>query len=109
MGDTQDFLITIATSPCLGQLSTRIFLDACLFSCLTCIQYAPFSSRNEIITSAVVKEAMSAALILAVKNPRGKSYENFIAEVRTKTSESPFCSQHYNHSEGHTMTVSTLI
>jgi len=43
---------------------------------------------------------------LAVKNPRGKSYQNFIAEVKSKTSESPFYSQHYNGS-GYTMTVST--
>ena len=59
------------------------------------------------MTRTVIQEAMPAALILAVKNPRGKNYQNFIAEVRTKTSESPFNSQHYNRSSYSKMMVST--
>ena len=82
----------------------HVFLEVCLFSCpwVQCkahIQNALFASRNITVTQAVVKEAMPAALILAVKNPRGESYQNFIAEVRTKTAESPFNSQHYNRSD----------
>ena len=50
---------------------------------------------------------MPAALVLAVKNPRGKSYENFVTAVKAKTSESPFNSHHYNGS-GYAMSVSTF-
>ena len=73
--------------------------------CKPHIQNAPFASRNITVTQAVVKEAMQAALILTVKNPRGKSYQKFITEVKAKTSESPFYSPQYNGSE---MSVSTF-
>lgn len=74
--------------------------------CKAYIQNAFFRSRNATVTQAVIREAMQAALILAVKNPRGESYENFIEEVRTKTAESPFNNQHYNRS-GSKTAVST--
>ena len=76
--------------------------------CKPHIQNALFASRNTTVTQAVIKEAMRAALILTVKTPRGESYQNFIAEVRTKTVESPFYSQQYNHSS-FVMTVSTYV
>lgn len=41
---------------------------------------------------------MQAALILAVKNPRGSGYENFATQVKLKTSKSPFFSMAYNKS-----------
>lgn len=52
--------------------------------------------RNSTLTSAAIREAMQAALVLAVKNPRGESYQSFLTEIRLKTSQSPFYSLHYN-------------
>lgn len=55
-----------------------------------------FSFRN--ISKSYIPEAMQAALILAVKNPRGSGYENFATQVKLKTSKSPFFSMAYNKS-----------
>ena len=41
---------------------------------------------------------MSAALILAIKTPRGDGYQNFVKEVKKKTLQSPFYSKRYNAS-----------
>ena len=41
---------------------------------------------------------MQAALIFAVKTTEGKSYEDFVTELKLKTSQSPFNSLHYNES-----------
>ena len=43
-----------------------------------------------------IQEAMQAALIFAVKTAEGKSYEDFVTELKLKTSQSPFNSLHYN-------------
>ena len=43
-----------------------------------------------------MQEAMQAALIFAVKTAEGKSYEDFVTELKLKTSQSPFNSSHYN-------------
>ena len=43
-----------------------------------------------------IQEAMQAALIFAVKTTEGKSYEDFVTELKLKTSQSPFNSSHYN-------------
>ena len=45
-----------------------------------------------------MQEAMQAALIFAVKTAEGKSYEDFVTELKLKTSQSPFNSSHYNAS-----------
>ena len=45
-----------------------------------------------------IQEAMQAALIFAVKTTEGKSYEDFVTELKLKTSQSPFNSLHYNAS-----------
>ena len=45
-----------------------------------------------------IQEAMQAALIFAVKTAEGKSYEDFVTELKLKTSQSPFNSLHYNTS-----------
>ena len=45
-----------------------------------------------------IQEAMQAALIFAVKTAEGKSYEDFVTELKLKTSQSPFNSSHYNAS-----------
>ena len=45
-----------------------------------------------------MQEAMQAALIFAVKTVEGKSYEDFVTELKLKTSQSPFNSSHYNAS-----------
>ena len=45
-----------------------------------------------------MQEAMQAALIFGVKTAEGKSYEDFITELKLKTSQSPFNSSHYNAS-----------
>ena len=45
-----------------------------------------------------VEEAMQAALFFAVKSAEGKSYEDFVTELKLKTSQSPFNSSHYNAS-----------
>ena len=45
-----------------------------------------------------VEEAMQAALVFAVKSAEGKSYEDFVTELKLKTSQSPFNSSHYNTS-----------
>ena len=45
-----------------------------------------------------IQEAMQAALIFAVKTAEGKSYEDFVTELKLKTSQSPFNSSHYNTS-----------
>ena len=45
-----------------------------------------------------IQEAMQAALIFAVKTAEGKSYEDFVTELKLKTSQSPFKSSHYNAS-----------
>ena len=41
---------------------------------------------------------MEAALVFAVKSAEGKSYEDFVTELKLKTSQSPFNSSHYNAS-----------
>ena len=41
---------------------------------------------------------MQAALVFAVKSAEGKSYEDFVTELKLKTSQSPFNSSHYNES-----------
>ena len=41
---------------------------------------------------------MEAALVFAVKSAEGKSYEDFVTELKLKTSQSPFNSSHYNTS-----------
>ena len=41
---------------------------------------------------------MQAALVFAVKSAEGKSYEDFVTELKLKTSQSPFNSSHYNAS-----------
>ena len=45
-----------------------------------------------------IQEAMQAALIFAVKTTEGKSYEDFVTELKLKTSQSPFNSSHYKES-----------
>ena len=45
-----------------------------------------------------IQEAMQAALIFAVKTTEGKSYEDFVTELKLKTSQSPFNSSYYNES-----------
>ena len=45
-----------------------------------------------------MQEAMQAALIFAVKTAEGKSYEDFVTELKLKTSQSPFNSSYYNAS-----------
>ena len=45
-----------------------------------------------------VKEAMQAALVFAVKTAEGKSYEDFVTELKLKTLQNPFNSSHYNAS-----------
>ena len=45
-----------------------------------------------------VEEAAQAALVFAVKTAEGKSYEDFVTELKLKTSQSPFNSSHYNTS-----------
>ena len=45
-----------------------------------------------------IQKAMQAALIFAVKTTEGKSYEDFVTELKLKTSQSPFNSLHYNES-----------
>ena len=45
-----------------------------------------------------IQEAMQAALIFAMKTTEGKSYEDFVTELKLKTSQSPFNSSHYNES-----------
>ncbi|CAH3039755.1 unnamed protein product [Pocillopora meandrina] len=50
------------------------------------------------ISKSDIPEAMQAALVLAVKNPRGSGYENFVTQVKLKTSKSPFFSMTYNKS-----------
>ena len=46
-----------------------------------------------------IQEAMQAALIFAVKTAEGKSFEDFLTQVKLKTSQNPFSSSHYNASE----------
>ena len=46
-----------------------------------------------------IEEAMQAALVFAVKSAEGKSYEDFVIELKLKTSQSPFNSSHYNTSK----------
>ena len=46
-----------------------------------------------------MQEAMQAALIFAVKTVEGKSYEDFVTELKLKTSQSPFNSSQYNRSK----------
>ena len=41
---------------------------------------------------------MQAALVFAVKSAEGKSYEDFVTELKLKTSQSPFNSSYYNAS-----------
>ena len=55
-----------------------------------------FCYRNN--TQPDIIEAMQAALLLVVKNPRGKNYQNFLTQVKLKTSRSPFFSMVYNSS-----------
>ena len=55
----------------------------------------PFSFRNNTVVTQYIKEAMPAALLLAVKDPSGKSYQTFIEELKNKTSQSPFFSDYY--------------
>ena len=43
-----------------------------------------------------IQEAMQAALTFAVKTAEGKSYEDFVTQLKLKTSQSPFNSLHYN-------------
>ena len=45
-----------------------------------------------------IEEAMQAALVFAVKSAEGKGYEDFVTELKLKTSQSPFNSSHYNAS-----------
>ena len=45
-----------------------------------------------------IQEAMQAALIFALKTAEGKSYGDFVTELKLKTSQSPFNSLHYNTS-----------
>ena len=45
-----------------------------------------------------IQEAMQTALIFAVKTTEGKSYEDFVTELKLKTSQSPFNSSYYNES-----------
>ena len=45
-----------------------------------------------------IEEAMQAALVFTVKTAEGKSYEDFVTELKLKTSQSPFNSSHYNAS-----------
>ena len=45
-----------------------------------------------------IEEAAQAALVFAVKTAEGKSYEDFVTELKLKTSQSPFNSSHYNTS-----------
>ena len=45
-----------------------------------------------------IEEATQAALVFAVKTAEGKSYEDFVTELKLKTSQSPFNSSHYNAS-----------
>ena len=45
-----------------------------------------------------IQEATQAALIFAVKTTEEKSYEDFVRELKLKTSQSPFNSSHYNAS-----------
>ena len=45
-----------------------------------------------------IQEAMQAALIFAVKPAEGKSYKDFLTELKLKTSQSPFKSSLYNES-----------
>lgn len=46
-----------------------------------------------------IEEATQAALVFAVKTAEGKSYEDFVTELKLKTSESPFNSSQYNRSK----------
>ena len=46
-----------------------------------------------------IEEAMQAALVFAVKSAEGKSYEDFVTELKLKTSQIPFNSSHYNTSK----------
>ncbi|XP_068761985.1 atrial natriuretic peptide receptor 1-like [Montipora capricornis] len=55
--------------------------------------------RNKTKVEADVKEAMRAALILAVKTPRGDGFTNFINQVKLRTSQSPFHSDRYNKTD----------
>ena len=41
---------------------------------------------------------MQAALVFAVKTAEGKSYEDFVTELKLKTLQNPFNSSHYNAS-----------
>ena len=45
-----------------------------------------------------IQEAMQTALIFAVKTTEGKSYEDFVTELKLKTLQNPFNSSHYNAS-----------
>ena len=46
-----------------------------------------------------IEEATQAALVFAVKTAEGKSYEDFVTELKLKTSQSPFNSSQYNTSK----------
>ena len=58
-----------------------------------------------------IEEAMQAALIFAVKTTEGKSYEDFVTELKLKTSQSPFNSSHYYTSTttwGYRVSINTI-
>ena len=46
-----------------------------------------------------IEEATQAALVFAVKTAEGKNYEDFVTELKLKTSQSPFHSSQYNTSK----------
>ena len=43
-----------------------------------------------------IEEATQAALVFAVKTAEGKSYEDFVTELKLRASQSPFNNSRYN-------------